>query len=88
MFLKEYQKYPLDYFILFTFLITGLVAFIFATYLPLRQDQIIIIILSLYFFWSLAHHHHKKDLSLNIVIEHLILIVLALAALFFNMLRT
>jgi FtsH-binding integral membrane protein len=87
MFLTEYKKYPLDYFVLFVFLITGLLAFLFESYLPFQQDQIIAITLSSYFLWSLAHHYRKKDLSLSIIIEYVALIALALVALLFNMLR-
>jgi len=87
MFLKEYKKYPLDYFILFFLLLSGLMAFLSSSYLSLRQEEIIIIITVSYFLWSLAHHYRKKDLSLGIVIEYLALIALALVFLFFNMLR-
>jgi len=87
MFLKEYKKYPLDYFILFFILLSGLMAFLSSSYLSLRQDQVIVIITVSYFLWSLAHHYRKKDLSLGIIIEYLALIGLALVFLFFNLLR-
>lgn len=75
---SQIKKHPIQFICLSLILSIGGISFIFFSYDPKIQRDIIYATGAGYFFWSIYHHYKRGDLHISIVIEYLVLILLAL----------
>ena len=69
------------HFILYLAFAIAATLFIYFSFNPRIQRDIIYVTAGSYFLWSLYHHYQVGDLHLSIIIEYLVFIVLALVVL-------
>jgi len=74
---QEIIKKPLEYLLLLSILVVGLLAFIYFSFDHQAQRRVIYFTGGAYLFWSLLHHYKRGDLTLPIVLEYLIVALFA-----------
>lgn len=70
---KEVRQKPFEYIILGIIFIIGLMFYFFGPFDSHGKRLIVYLMAANYFFWSLLHHYRRGDLSLQIIVEYLII---------------
>ncbi len=70
---KEVRQKPLEYLVLGIIFLAGLILYFFAPFDAHGKRIVVYLTAANYFFWSLYHHYKRGDLSLQIIIEYLII---------------
>jgi len=70
---QEVKKKPLEYILLGIWFLIGLILYFFVVQDSHSKRLVVYGLAAGYFFWSLYHHYKRGDLSLQIIIEYLII---------------
>jgi hypothetical protein len=82
---KEVRQKPLEYILLGSIFLIGLILYLFAGFDPHGRRLVVYGLAACYFFWSLLHHYKRGDLHLSIVIEYLVIALFGIALLTFSL---
>jgi len=69
----EVKKKPLEYLVLGSIFLLGLILYFFVASNPHNQRLVVYGLAAGYFFWSLYHHYKRGDLTVSIIIEYLVI---------------